>query len=264
MPDVVQEIGALVGLAAFFGLALLTFLYFAQARHVRDLEEKATYVPEDLELPTEAATPPPPGDEDEEAAAAQQAPAATQQLQAARQVEMARASAERRARFEQRRRPGFGRRDGEDRRMPEPRAMAVIAAGVAVLAAGVVFGADRFLGGDDDGGSGGATSTVPGAQAPDDIEVAVLNSTPVPGLAAGFSQEVRQTFKLGRVGNTETPFEASVVMFDQGHDADAQAVAGTLGVTKTQPMSSEVKRASEGAPVAFIVGEDRASQNTGT
>jgi LytR cell envelope-related transcriptional attenuator len=253
--DLIQQIGAIVGLASFFGLAVLAFLYFAQARHVRDLEEKATYVPEDLELP--AAVEPARETSEGGAAAAQPVTQGQPQLQAARQVELARAAADRRTRFEQRRRPGSRSRPaGQPRRMPEPRAMAAIAAGFAVLAVGIVFGADRILGGGDNGSS--SATTAAGGALPEDIQVAVLNGTPVPGAAANFGQQVRNTFKLGAVTNTETPFDASVVMYDTGHQAEGQTVAKGLGISKIEPMSGDVKKAAGGAPVAFVVGADRA------
>ena len=39
--DQVEKYGAYVGIAAFFGLAILTLLYFAQAREVKRLREWA-------------------------------------------------------------------------------------------------------------------------------------------------------------------------------------------------------------------------------
>ena len=41
MPEIVQEIGAATGLAAVIGLAVLSALYFSQARDVRRLREWA-------------------------------------------------------------------------------------------------------------------------------------------------------------------------------------------------------------------------------
>jgi hypothetical protein len=257
--DALQQIGAIVGLASFVGLAILTFLYFAQARHVRDLEEKATYLPEDLDLPRETAAA---AEGTAEQAVPQQAGRGAQpELQAARQVQMAQAAAERRKRFDQRRRPGSPSRPGASgRRMPEPRAMIVIVAGVAVLAVGVVFGAGRIFGGDESSSGSSSTPAAAGAALPEDIKVAVLNGTATPGLAASFAQQIRNTFNLGSVGNTETAFESSAVMFAPGQDAPANTVAGQLGITDVRPMSSDVKKVAEDAPVAFIVGEDRAGQ----
>lgn len=285
---VIEQIGAVAGLAAFFGLAVLAFLQFMQARHVRDLEDKATFVPEGLDLPAPAPAPAKPakagkggkvatpasageaaGDDTAEQTEQPEPVAAGGKptLEAARQVEIARAAADRRARFEQRRRPGAGPAGpatgsaaGGGRGRPEPRAMVAIGLGVAVLAAGIVFGAGRILGGGSDNGSpsgGGAAADSESTGPP--TEVAVLNGTPIPGLAATLGQQVRDAgFKLGAVTNTETPFTATTVMFDQNGQADAQTVAAKLQVQKVEPISSDIKKISNGAPVVVIVGEDRA------
>ncbi len=265
--DLIEQIGAVVGLASFIGLAILAFLYFAQARHVRDLQEKATFVPEELDLQSSAAQrEAPPAGDDETAETAIAAPAGQpDDIQAARQVEAARAAAQRRQRFEQRRRPGMGggRPSAAGGRRPELRSVLVIGAGVAVLLAGVAFGATRLLGGDDEsasGGSGQATAPV-GENTGPPTEVAVLNGTPVPGLAAKIGEDVRAGgFKIGAVTNTETPFDVTTVMFDpsQQGEADGREVASALEVSQVDPMSSDIKRLADGAPVAVIVGEDRA------
>src|SRR5690242_2557933 len=46
LQDQVEKYGAYVGIAAFFGLAVLTLLYFAQAREVKRLREWAGRAPE--------------------------------------------------------------------------------------------------------------------------------------------------------------------------------------------------------------------------
>src|SRR5215213_3361519 len=46
LQDQVEKYGAYVGLAAFFGLAVLSLLYFAQAREVKRLREWAARAPE--------------------------------------------------------------------------------------------------------------------------------------------------------------------------------------------------------------------------
>jgi hypothetical protein len=277
--DLIEKIGAFAGLASFLGLALIAFLQFMQARHVRDLEDKATFVPEGLDLPTSpapakkgkaakvatpgAAVPAGKGPDTEEAEQPIEAQVA-QTKEAARQVEIARAAAERRERFERRRRPGsaapaaVGSGAVTGRGRPEPRAMIVIGLGVAVLAAGVIFAATSLLGGSDSSTpDGGAATAAPVTN------VAVLNGTPVPALAAKVGQEeVRPAgFKLGFVGNTDIPFTVSTVMFDPSDPANqktAQAVAAKLQISKVEPMTADVKKAIKGEPVAVVVGEDRA------
>ena len=46
MPEIVQEIGAAAGIAAVVGLAVLSALYFSQARDVKRLREWAGRAPE--------------------------------------------------------------------------------------------------------------------------------------------------------------------------------------------------------------------------
>ena len=60
LPEIVQEIGAYAGLASVVGLAVLSVLYFSQARDVRRLREWAGRAPERAEEGT-AATQPTPG-----------------------------------------------------------------------------------------------------------------------------------------------------------------------------------------------------------
>src|SRR5262245_9014125 len=71
LQDQVEKYGAYVGIASFFGLAVLSLLYFAQAREVKRLREWAGRAPEallDLEArfatlaraPAPAPAPPPP------------------------------------------------------------------------------------------------------------------------------------------------------------------------------------------------------------
>ena len=49
LQDQVEKYGAYVGIAAFFGLAVLTLLYFAQAREVKRLRAWAGRMPERAE-----------------------------------------------------------------------------------------------------------------------------------------------------------------------------------------------------------------------
>src|SRR5918997_5494590 len=46
LQDQVEKYGAYVGIAAFFGLAVLTILYFSQARELRRLRDWAGRAPE--------------------------------------------------------------------------------------------------------------------------------------------------------------------------------------------------------------------------
>ncbi|MGH2715221.1 MAG: hypothetical protein ACRDM7_15275, partial [Thermoleophilaceae bacterium] len=57
MPEIVQDIGVYAGLASVVGLAVLSALYFSQARDVKRLREWAGRAPERAEQ----GTPPLPG-----------------------------------------------------------------------------------------------------------------------------------------------------------------------------------------------------------
>src|SRR4029078_13109829 len=95
---------------------------------------------------------------------------------------------------------------------PVRRAMLVIARVVAVLALGVVFAAGRILGGDDNSSSSGSAATAEGQSTGPPTQVAVVNGTPVPGLAAKVAQDVRAAhFNPKPVSNTDTPFDQTEV-----------------------------------------------------
>ncbi len=58
---------------------------------------------------------------------------------------------------------------------------------------------------------------------PGDVEVAVLNGTSVPGLAAKVGDDVRVNgLQLGAVGNSRTQFDQTVVMYEPGRAAAAE------------------------------------------
>lgn len=107
--ELIKEVGAFAGLAAFLGLAVLALLYFAQARDVRRLRENAEFLvegepaagaPEPAEAGKPAGEPP----RQPKAAARAAAAAAPTDAEAFRRAELARQAAERRQRFETRRR----------------------------------------------------------------------------------------------------------------------------------------------------------------
>src|SRR3954464_7680864 len=117
MSSLLKEVGAVAGLASFLGLALLALLYFAQARDVRRLRERASFLVEggaeegETIAPAERTAPAvaSPTKEPEKAAAAAAA-TAPNDAEAFRRAELARQAAERRKRFERRRRqPSNGR-----------------------------------------------------------------------------------------------------------------------------------------------------------
>jgi hypothetical protein len=264
--ELLREAGSYAGLAAFLGLAVLILLYFAQARDVRRLRENARFLVEGSEVPTdsspEEAAAAVATKEPEEAAAAAAATAPSDR-EAFRRAELARQAAERRKRFEQRRKPQpslIGRGNGgRPSWLRETPSIAVITVGALLLLAGIGFGATRLLSGDDEP----APKAKSGPAAVGQVNVAVLNSTAQGGLAAEFAGLLKPGgYKTGPVSNTETPFDTSVVMFDQtdpNAQRAAQQVAADVGIRDIQPMSTEIRSISEGATVAVILGEDQAS-----
>ena len=106
--ELLRDLGAFAGLAAFLGLAVLALLYFAQARDVRRLRENAEFLVEGEGRPTgvAGASPPPIGAEEAEeetTQAARQRRRPASDAEAFRRAELARQAAKRRQRFEQRR-----------------------------------------------------------------------------------------------------------------------------------------------------------------
>ena len=86
LQDQVEKYGSYVGIAAFFGLAILSLLYFAQAREVKRLREWAGRAPERAREVEEAAL------AAAEAARHRPAPAAVQQQAPAQPVAAATAA----------------------------------------------------------------------------------------------------------------------------------------------------------------------------
>jgi LytR cell envelope-related transcriptional attenuator len=261
--DLLRDVGAVAGVAAFLGLAVLALLYFAQARDVRRLRENAEFLVEgepggsgEAAPPTAVTTP----GEPEQAARAAAASAPTD-AEAFRRAELARQAAERRQRFESRR-TGNGRTLRE--RFAAGPSVAVIVVGAVILLAGIGFGATQLLGGDEEGGDGGGDGGGKNlACSPQQTKVAVLNSTPEAGLAAGFAKQLKQRgYDVGPISNTESPFEASTVMFDQGSQQCVAEVGPVVSIAASQPMDQEVRGIAEGAQLAVVLGDDKSTGAT--
>jgi hypothetical protein len=58
-------------------------------------------------------------------------------------------------------------------------------------------------------------------------------------------------------GNTVTPFERTVVMYERGHEEEAEAVAKQLGVERVEVVDAETRDLAGGADVVVNAGEDR-------
>jgi hypothetical protein len=263
--ELLKEVGAIAGFASFLGLAVLSLLYFAQARDVRRLRENAEFLVEGTDgeveegagaaVPT-AATVATRRPEEAARAAAASAPS---DAEAFRRAELARQAAERRQRFE-RRRTGDGRPAESIRdRVPQGGALAVMIIGGLLLVAGIAFAATQLLG--DDGetaqkGGKNASAACP----PSETRVAVFNGTATGGLAAQSAKLLKDKgYKVGPTTNSESQFDSSVVMFDQGGQECAAEVAGTVGIRAQQQITAEIQGLAEGANVAVVLGEDKAT-----
>jgi hypothetical protein len=254
--ELIKEIGAFAGLAAFLGLAVLALLSFTQGRDIRRLREWAGSAPErdgERKDATSAAA----AERAEELRKREEAETAEQRAASLRE--------ERRQRREgglpeytrtERMREGLSNAGA---RLAEPRWLIGAFLVVLALGGGVAY---AVLGGDDGGrGKGkGARSAQATAPQPSEIEVTVLNGTAVPGLAAQYGDEVESGgFQLGAVTNSSSSFVDSVVMFERGSAPEARRVAKALDFSQVRLMTPEIASVSGGAPVAVVVGEDNAS-----
>jgi hypothetical protein len=250
----IEQIGSFAGLAAFLGLAVFALLSFSQARDLRRLREWAGSAPErDAERKEATST------------------VAAQRAEELRRLEEGR-TAEREAIAEreqrrQRREQGLPEVTRTERvregvsgfgdRLGDPRWLVAIFVALVIVVAGAAYLLLNDSGEADGKGKGGKQAAA--KVGPSEIEVAVLNGTAVPGLAATFGDEVEnKNFNLGAVTNSSSSFAESVVMFRRGHKPEARTVSKALSIPKLELMSSEIESVSSGANVAVIVGEDNA------
>jgi hypothetical protein len=253
----IEKIGAFAGLASFLGLGVFALLLFAHGRDIRRLRDWAGSAPE-REAERMAAT---------QNIAAQRA----DELRALEEARTAEHDAvEEREVRRQRREEGLpeqtrgerlrGRFSGFGESLSRPALLAVLFV-VFVLVVGGVAYAVLNNGSSSSGSKGGHSGKQAAKQIkPGEIEVAVLNGTSVPGLAATYGDKVeKKGFELGAVTNSSESFESSVVMFKQGRKPEAKEVARQLQITKLEPMSNEVAQVSGEANVSVIVGEDNAA-----
>ena len=258
MAHAIEQSGSYAELAAFLGLGVLALLCFTQARDIRRLREWAGSAPErDAERK-----------ESTSAVAAQRA----EELRALEDARTAEHEAisqreERRKRREEglpeltrgERLRAFFSRLGE--RLAEPRWLAVIFVVLVLIAGGVAY---AVLSGSDEAASGGGGQGKQVAKVqvkPGEVEVAVLNGTSTPGLAATFGDQIESKgYQLGAVTNSNEPAEASVVMFTNGHKPEAKKIAKQLQISDVKAMTTSIKEDSGGANVAVIIGEDDAAE----
>jgi hypothetical protein len=256
--DLLERVGAYVGLAAFLGLAVLALLYFSQARDVRRLREWAGRAPERAVEQAERAA------EVEQATEVAPATPAAAAAHSLPPTPLSQASQPKR------RKPL--RERVRNIHIPQLRYIGMAALGVLVLAGGA-YGALQLTG--DDGGSTAASSRKEGRERsrdrnggdnrsanvnPAQVTVAVLNGTTVQGLAAQVGEEVRAGgFRLGTIGNAARIDQAgSDVLYRSGQQRAARAVANRLGIDNTSPVDSVNQEIAGGSfDVIVLVGSDR-------
>jgi len=244
--SLLKEIGAILGFVAFGGLAVLAFLTFQQARHLRRLRDWAGRAPERA------------------AAEAQRA-----QGVGAGATAVGRPAPEREgpSRYERLRGEASVRYEDVDRRMPFDPRLLVAALAAVIIGVGIATSGFGLLGEDEP--STGDETTTPATASPgaSGIEVAVLNGTApgdgsvgVVGIAKKLSKDVRAAgYEVGEV-ETAGSFPESVVMFENGARSDAEQLAtdlgNVLGETATEPLTPEIEDLSGGAPLALVIGQD--------
>jgi hypothetical protein len=284
----VQQIGSYAGFAAIVGLAVLSALYFSQARDVKRLREWAGRAPE------RAA---------EEEARIAAASATAQQQRAAAGAGGAPTMAPAPAPTTL---PGTGSATPAPGQTPLPRPVATAAAtpttpilsrppepwykrivwpdgryialivvGVLVIGGGAAYGIAHLV--NSGGGSTPAAVSASNPPAsskkttstkhkttpainPSSITVAVLNGTTATGLANQLADRVQQLgFHRGATGNALTGGQQaeSVVEYSHNNRAAAQLVGRKLGISQTEPIDTNTQQLAGDATVVVILGADK-------
>ena len=212
--DLIERIGAFLGLAAFLGFAVLVLLVIQQARDVRRLREWAGQAPERA---IEAAK-----TRGEELPEPEHGRVSGRLIAWGAKIHDGIARAWKRIR---------GRFRSADRRSPVDLRVIGAILGIAALAALVVLTSGFGIWGEDAGDGRGDGK----GPAPRQIEVAVLNGTAgasgsaVPGLANEAWRLVEDAgYRLGDVTNTDESFIETVIMFAPGEKAAAARLADDM------------------------------------
>lgn len=243
--SLLEEIGAILGFVAFGAVAVLAFLTFQQARHLRRLRDWAGRAPERAVVEAERV-----------AGAAGGASASGSDARATGPSRLERVRSELAVRYEE-----------VDRRMPFD--LRILAGALVAILVGVGIATSGFglIGSDDGASSEQATSGAEGDAGSTGVEVAVLNGTApseggvgVVGIAKRISKDVSSSgYDVGEV-DTASSFPASVVMFADGAKSDAKQLAadleGLLGETEIEAVTPEIEELAGGAPLALVIGQD--------
>lgn len=265
-----KEIGAILGFVAFGGLAVLTFLTFQQARHVRRLREWAGRSPERSAIEAERV-----------AEAASEATIARAGSREAAGDDVEDPPEDTGPGFSERMRGEMAYRWEElDRRSPVDAKILVGSLLAVIVGVLIVTGGFGLFGGSSDeptsttvenstGGEGAKSDS--GGSDENLTKVAVLNGTAPEGgvgvsgvadVASNFVEEAGD-FKVGNVTDAPTSFPVSVVMYQDGFEDQAQtladALADQLGTTEILPIDPTVEDPAGRADLVLIVGQDDAA-----
>lgn len=135
-----------------------------------------------------------------------------------------------------------------------PRVLVAIGLAALLLGAGAIVASQQLLS-DDSGPSGPHVGRIN----PADVTVAVLNGTPVNGLAGKVGSDIESSgYTLGAVTNTTPNYKKTVVMYTDKQKPAAQKVAGDIGVKEVSELDRDLRDLVGDADVVVIAGEDRA------
>ena len=223
MQGIVQEVGGVAGWAAVVGLAVLSALYFSQARDVKRLREWASRTP----------SPRPP----------------TTRPAALRAVPEQTVSS----------RPRRSRRWYS---VIGTRHVAVALVGLLVLGGAAAYGVTQLTGGDNSVNAQATNKPKRNGSAitPGNVTVSVLNGTMVPGLAGRLRDQIAAAgFKKGTIDDfSDKQLAESVVEYAPGHQAEAKAVGRTVGISRLAPVTANSRALAGEATVIVIAGADKA------
>jgi hypothetical protein len=165
-----------------------------------------------------------------------------------------------------------GRRGG--RNWPAPRYIALIVAGVVILGLGGTVGILQLTKEDEQPQSNPPVTDLEDptrtpdppdetpAVNPATIKVAVLNATSTTGLAARIGSRLdAEGFQTGNLTNASERARAeSVVMYKDGKESEARAVARRLDIGSREPIDAASSALAGDADVVVVLGADKAQQ----
>jgi hypothetical protein len=268
LPAIVQEFGAVAGLAAVVGLVVLSALHVSHAREVERLREWVVGAPEGLgpgiAVPGRAAGVPQPA---QPQTAASGRPASLAEL---RPATAAGASVRRPVASVPEQAVVIPPRRSQPWHSPIGARSARVLVGLLAVGGVATYGVSRLVG-RDAGDHSGKTQAIDNglsrtpersgvAVKPGTVTVAVLNGTTVNGLAAALRDQIAAAgFKKGTINVfSDQQLAESVVEYAPGHQAEAKAVGRIVGISQREPVTANSRALTGDATVIVIAGADKA------